>query len=87
MNIMICHDGSQRAQTALDKALNLFRPLKPKIMLLTVVEAPLDASSTNEVSFKKFLEKREEEIKAAGSCVVDKGFETDVIVAVGDPGG
>ena len=85
MKIMICHDGSKKAQDALGKAIELFRPQQPKIQLLTVVEAPLDASSTNEESFRKLCERREDDLKTVGSWVVDQGLEADIIVAVGDP--
>lgn len=85
MRIMVCHDGSKKAQDALGKAVELFRPLNPRVILLTVVEAPLDASSTNEESFRKLCERREDDLKTIGSWVVDQGLETDIIVAVGDP--
>lgn len=85
MKIMVSHDGSKKAQDALEKAVELFIPMKPKIMLLTVVEAPLDASSTNEESFRKLCERREDDLKTVGSWVVDQGLEADVIIAVGDP--
>lgn len=85
MRIMVCHDGSGKAQKALEQTLALFRPQHPKIVLLTVVEEPLDASSTNEANFRKHCEKREDELKTIGSWVVDQGLEADVIVAIGDP--
>ena len=85
MKILVCHDGSKRAQDSLARAVELFRPLKPLILLMTVVEAPLDASSTNEESFRRLCEKREDDLKTIGSWVVDQGLEADVIIAVGDP--
>lgn len=85
MNIMVSHDGSKKAQDALEKAVELFIPMKPKILLLTVVEAPADASSENEGNFKKLCERREEDLRTIGSWVVDQGLEADVIIAVGDP--
>lgn len=85
MKIMVCHDGSKKAQDALVKAVKLFGPMNPKVLLLTVVEAPLDASSTNEESFRKLCERREDDLKTVGSWVVDQGLEADIIIAVGDP--
>lgn len=85
MNIMVCHDGSKKAQDALVKAVDLFITMNPKILLLTVVEAPLDASSTNEESFRKLCERREDDLKTIGSWVVDQGLEADIIIATGDP--
>lgn len=85
MKIMFCHDSSKKAQDALDKTIELFRPQQPLIMLLTVVEAPLDASSTNEESFRKLCDRRQDDLKTIGSWVADQGLETDIIVAIGDP--
>ncbi len=85
MKIMVCHDGSKKAQEGLIKAVELFRPLHPLIMLLTIVEAPLDASSTNEESFRNLCEKREDDLKTVASWVVDQGLEADVMIATGDP--
>jgi nucleotide-binding universal stress UspA family protein len=85
MNIMVCHDGSKKAQDALVKAVNLFITMNPKILLLTIVEAPLDASSTNEESFRKLCERREDDLRTVGSWVVDQGLEADIIIATGDP--
>jgi len=38
MKIMVCHDASRKSQLALEKAVELFRPQKPEIILITVVE-------------------------------------------------
>ena len=85
MNIMVCHDGSKKAQDALVKAVGLFITMNPTIWLLTVVEAPLDASSTNEESYRKLCERREDDLKTVGTWVVDQGLEADIIIATGDP--
>jgi nucleotide-binding universal stress UspA family protein len=82
---MVCHDGSERAQNALEKSVGLFRAQDPEIILLTVVEEPLDATSTNEESFKKWCQKREDELKTFGSRIADQGLEVDAVLAVGDP--
>ncbi|NJD57350.1 MAG: universal stress protein [Nitrospirae bacterium] len=85
MKIMVCHDASRKSQLALEKTVDLFRPQKPEIILLTVVEEPLDATSTNEESFRKWRAKREDELKTFASWVVDQGLEVDAVLAIGDP--
>jgi nucleotide-binding universal stress UspA family protein len=85
MKIMVCHDGSKRAQDALMKTVELFKPQKPQIMLITVVEEPLDASSMNEESYRKWCKSREDDLRKAGSWAVEQGLEVEVILATGDP--
>ena len=85
MKIMVCHDGSESAQFALEKTLELFRREKPEIILLTVVEEPLDASMENEDIFLRYRQERHDFIIKTSNEVADKGFEVDAILAVGDP--
>lgn len=85
MKIMVCHDASRKSQLALEKAVGLFKPQRPEIILITVVEGPVDATSTNEESFRKWCEKREDELKTFASWIVDQGLEVDAVLAIGDP--
>lgn len=85
MKIMVCHDGSERSQAALEKTVELFKAQKPEIILITVVEEPLDATSVDEVSFEKWRATREGELKTAANWVVMHGLNVDAILAVGDP--
>lgn len=85
MKIMICHDGSQRSQDALEKTVALFKAQKPEIFLITVVEEPLDATSMEEQSFEKWKSRREEELKKAAKWVAEHGLDVDAILAIGDP--
>lgn len=85
MKIMVCHDGSRRAQDALEKTIELFKSQKPEIILIAVVEDPLDATSTNEESFRKWCSSREDDLEKAAGSVVRQGLEVDVILATGDP--
>lgn len=85
MKILICHDGSDKAQSALDKCLTLFGQQKPQIILVTVVEEPLDASSHVEESFEQWRAQRETELRQAAERVTAQGFDVDAILAVGDP--
>lgn len=85
MKIMVCHDGSDSAQKALEKSLELFKAEKPEVFIITVVEPPLDATSVEEESFEKWRSKREEDLKKAAEFVAGHGFNADAILAVGDP--
>jgi len=85
MKILVCHDGSDKANAALDKSIKLFAHLKPEIVLVTVVEEPLDASSNVEGSFEDWRASREAELKAAAQKVTEFGLEADAILAIGDP--
>lgn len=85
MKIMVCHDGSQRSQSALERTAELFRVQKPSIILVTVVEEPLDATSQDEASFESWRASRGESLKEAADWVVEHGLNVDAILAVGDP--
>ena len=85
MKVMICYDGSSSAQKALEKSIEYFKHKNPEIILLTVVERPLDASLENETIFEKWHQERHKELKKATSFITDHGLEVDAILAVGDP--
>lgn len=85
MKIMICHDGSKKSQDALEKTVALFKPQKPEIILITVVEEPLDATSMDEESFEKWRARREDDLNKAARWVAGHGLDVDAILAVGDP--
>ena len=85
MQILICHDGSEASQSALDKCIALFGHLKPCMILVTVAEEPLDASSHVEESFEMWRAQREMELRQAAERVTEHGLDVDAILAVGDP--
>lgn len=85
MKILVCHDGSDKAQSALKKCIALFQNLKPQMILVTVVEEPLDASSHVEESFEEWRKEKEEELRQATELVSKSGLDVDAILAVGDP--
>jgi nucleotide-binding universal stress UspA family protein len=58
---------------------------KPEIILLTVVEEPLDATSVDENSFDKWRSKRDDDLKEAAQWVASNGLNVDALLAVGDP--
>lgn len=83
--IMICHDGSEPAQRALEKTLELFKATKPDIIILTIVEPPLDISDGFEDRFEEWQKKRNEDLDNAAKGVAMKGFNVDAVLAIGDP--
>jgi nucleotide-binding universal stress UspA family protein len=85
MNIMICHDGSRNAQDALDRTVKMFWPLTPQIILMTVVEVPLDASIDSDVIFQRWRDERHAFLLRTAEDLTAQGFEVDVVLAVGDP--
>lgn len=84
--VMVCFDGSDRARTALEKTMGFFKAgEKPYVIILTVVEPPLDATSVDEESFEKWKAVRKEELDEAAKMVASRGFEVDALLAEGDP--
>lgn len=85
MKMLVCHDGSEIAQSALEKSIAMFRSEKPEIILATVVEEPADASSYDEAAFEALREKREADMKKAADWVIKQNLDVDVIIVIGDP--
>ncbi|MFQ5465895.1 MAG: universal stress protein [Thermodesulfobacteriota bacterium] len=85
MKIMVCHDGSERAQRALAKTIDIFKAEKPEVYILTVIEPPLDATSTDEANFEKWQEKRKGDLRKAAEYVAANGFRAHAVLAEGDP--
>ncbi len=83
MKMLICHDGSEKAQAALEKSIAMFKGERPEVILVTVIEEPADASSHSEAAFEKLRAIREADLKEAADWVVKQGLVVDVIVAVG----
>lgn len=85
MKMLICHDGTEVAQTVMEKSIAMFKCEKPEIILATVVEEPADASSYDEAAFEEIRAKRESDMKGAADWVVKQGLDVAVIIAIGDP--
>lgn len=84
MKMLVCHDGSEAAQSALEKSVAMFRSEKPEIILVTVAEEPADASSYDEAAFEEWRAEREAGLKEAAEWVVKQGLDVDAIMAIGD---
>ena len=85
MKMLICHDGSRNAQSALEKSIAILKCEKLEIILVTVAEEPADASSYDEAAFEEWRAKREADLKMTADWVVNQGLDVDAIMAVGDP--
>ncbi|MBI5659513.1 MAG: universal stress protein [Nitrosomonadales bacterium] len=85
MKMLVCYDGSENAQSMLEKSLAMFGREKPQVILVAVVEEPVDASSYDESHFDGLCANKEAELKDTAEWVVKQGFDVDVLLAVGDP--
>lgn len=85
MKIMICYDGSDGAQRAMEKAIEIFKPMRPEVIILTVIEIPLDATSHAEEAFAEWRRERQKVLDKATDWVVMHGLDVDAILAEGDP--
>lgn len=84
MKIMVCHDGSENAQKALDQAVDLFKAVKPEIVIVSVVEGAADASMINEELFDNQQAERREQLKLVADSLAGCCCDVDVILATGD---
>lgn len=84
LKIMVCHDGSENAQKALDQAIELFKGIKPEIILVSVVEGAADASMVNEEIFDNEKEARRTQLKQLAEKLAGCCCDVDVVLATGD---
>lgn len=84
LKIMVCHDGSENAQKALDQAVDLFKASKPEIILVSVIEGAADASMINEELFDNEKDERRTQLKQVAEKLAGSCCDVDVILAVGD---
>jgi len=82
---MYCHDGSERAQCALEKVVNFFKGVKPDILIVSVAEDIHDASLENEEINKKYDEERSAVVRKSAEWVAGSGLDVDVLMATGEP--
>ena len=85
MKMLICYDGSENAQSALEKSIAMLKCEKPEVILATVAEEPADASSYDEAAFEEWRAQKEAKVKEAANWVVKQGLDVTVVMAVGDP--
>jgi len=79
MKIIVCFDGSENSKRALEKTMDLFKPLKPKLMLSMVSEIPssfsADAIERGIAYDKKVFSEALELVKKQGMDVEPLFFE------------
>ena len=84
MKIMVCHDGSENAQKALNQAVDLFKAVKPEIILVSVVEGAADASMINEELFENQQAERRAQLTQVAEKIAGCCCDVDVLLATGD---
>ena len=85
MKVMVCYDGSNSSRVALESALDFLEKTKPDIIILMVAEDSCDPSGRHEESSEEFLKGRHDELHKIATWVAGRGFETDAILATGEP--
>lgn len=85
MKMLVCHDGSEGAQSALEKSVAMLGGGRPQVILVTVAEEPADASSYDEAAFEAVRSEKEADLKQAADWVVKQGLDVDAVMAIGDP--
>jgi hypothetical protein len=85
MKMLICHDGSENAQSALEKSIAMLKGASLEIILVTVAQEPADASSYDEAAFEALRAESEASLKTAAEWVSKQGLNVDAVMAVGNP--
>src|SRR5665647_1888059 len=85
MKVLVCHDGSESAQSALEKCIALLGHLQPQMILVGVVEEALDASSHAEAVFEERRAQMDAQLKKDAQRVTERNLDVSVLLAVGDP--
>lgn len=85
MKMLVCHDGSEGAQSALEKSVAMLGGGRPQVILVTVAEEPADASSYDEAAFEAVRSEKEADLKQAAEWVAKQGLDVDAVMAIGDP--
>ncbi len=86
MKIVVCYDGSEGSERALDKAVETFDPFNPLFVLATVADMGHgadveDAFATDEVEH----ELKDKAIEVAKSIGGEGGRRVDLVFAIGEP--
>src|SRR5690554_823033 len=85
MNIMIAYDNSTNAKNALEKTLQMFAALKPKVTLISVIEDVLGSSGVNEFHYLEYKRDFSEAVRETAQTLNELGISTEVMIAEGDP--
>lgn len=85
MKILVCHDASESARSALEKCIALLGHQHLQMILVAVVDEPLDASSHGEDVFDELRAKMDLQLRKDAQWVTERGFDVRALLAVGDP--
>jgi nucleotide-binding universal stress UspA family protein len=84
MNVMLAYDHSRNARIALDAVMRIFAAAKPMITLISVIEEPGSATSTQDELFREQYREQKEGVESAAAELAAAGFETKVLIAEGE---
>ena len=84
MKIMIAYDGSRNAKLALAQVIDMFRPMKPSLMLVGVAENPRDATDANEALFQEEYDELKQALEEGLEFARKEAFDADMTLAEGD---
>lgn len=84
MKILVCYDGSDDAQAALEYAIETFKSQKPEVTLLTVTEGPQDASMVNSAITDEVDHEGHNILKKGAEWVSGHGLDVDAVLAHGE---
>ena len=81
MKIMIAYDGSRNAKLALAQVVNMFRCNQPLLVLVGVVENPLDATDNNEALFQQEHDEVKRHLQEGVAFAIGEGFQDLLVIA------
>ena len=84
MRILIAYDNSRNAKLAMQRTIDMFKPLQPLIMLVGVVEDSLDSSDDADTLFQRQKAEFRSFLHEAAEQVGQQGLDAEVILAEGD---
>ncbi|RLK48766.1 nucleotide-binding universal stress UspA family protein [Alkalispirillum mobile] len=85
MKIMIAYDGSRNAKLALAQTVDMFKGLRPKLLLIGVAEEPRDSTERNVELFEEEYNEVKQALEEGAEFVTEQKLESEIILAEGDP--
>lgn len=81
---MVCYDGSDASQKALEKVVDNYKAKNPEMILVTVSEGGHASSSNNEWLSGADEHECHDALKKGATWVAEQGLGVDAMLAVGD---
>lgn len=85
MKIMIAYDGSRNAKLGLAQVIEMFRPMKARLVLVGVAENPRDVTDANEELFQEEYAELKQALQEGVDFAGGEDFEAETLLAEGDP--